>query len=46
MKKWDELRRARHLVRPKGLVSDFPKALKILCDEIRKLKNEIKKLKK
>lgn len=41
---WDELRKARHLVRPKAMVSELPKAMKIIINEIRLLKHEIKRL--
>jgi|GEM_PF-3674508 hypothetical protein len=45
MPKWDELRHARELVKPNKPISLFPVAFKIVLNEIRELKNEVKKLK-
>lgn len=44
--KWDLLRHAKFNVRSTAPISSFPKSFRILCDEIRSLKNELKKLKK
>jgi hypothetical protein len=46
MAKWDDLRRALFFVRPRGLVCDFPKAVRVLIKEIRFLKKRVQSLEK
>lgn len=44
MAKWDAIRRARDNVRPKRPISLMPSVLKVIFDELRALKNEMKKM--
>ncbi len=44
-RKWDDLQKARALVKPHRSVSELPECLNLLFSEVRQLKNDVKKLK-
>lgn len=44
-RKWDDLQKARTLVKPHRLASELPACLELVFNEIRTLKNDVKKLK-